>query len=483
MEYGLTAKGFIAKPFTVILDEERQAWKDAFGYEIDTSTETPEGAYIGVQAAKLTQLWEKMEGLYAAGDPDTASGIYLDRLCSLVNVERKPAESTRVYCALWGDAGTTINAGHLAKSSASNNQFALQEGVVIGPNKLLGFHIKIAEVEAALYSLSIDGRVIAYTADSNDDEESIQQELFNQLNVIFPGIFVGVNCGSDGIEVHVKAGIVPFVLFCDDPKIEIISLGVLGIYRANIAGALFVGIGMLDSIVSNVSGLSRIINYATGITGREVESDTELRADKNKRQKQASGNELAIQNEIEKVPGVLYSRVYSNRSHLSVNGRPPSCYEAVVVGGIDRDIAETILEKGPGGVQPFGNTIVTVNDAAGTPWDIGFSRPENKYIWIRVDLEKNPEEDFPANGIELIKNNIVAWGAGNLDVGKDLIYQRLNKPIYDVAGIKLADITIAVTDELTPPDGNEFAAQNVEINERQIAIIDTSRIAIMETGG
>jgi uncharacterized phage protein gp47/JayE len=480
MEYGLTDKGFVAKPFPVILEEEREAWKAAFGFEIDTSTETPEGAYIGVQAAKLTQLWEMMEGLFAAGDTDTASGVYLDRLCSLVNVERKPAESTRVYVALWGEQGTVINSGHLARMSISGDQFSLQENVTINTNRLLGFLIKLTKAIADLYTLSIDGRIISYTAQEDEDEKTIQAGIFEQIEAVFPGIFDSTNLGVDGLEVHVKSGIVPIALYCDDSKIEIVSLGALGIYRANVAGALFVGVGTLDTIVSNISGLDHIVNYATGITGREKESDAELRMEKNKRQKQASGNELAIQNEIEKVPGVLYCRVYSNRTRFEREGRPPNSYEAIVIGGVDHEIAEKILDKGPAGIQPFGKTVVTVQDVEGTPWEIGFSRPENQYIWIRIDIAKNLEEEFPINGIELLKANIVAWGASNMGVGIDFIFQRLNKPIYDVPGIRFADIKVAVTSDLTPPIADDYAAQNIVMSERQIAIIDTTRIIITE---
>jgi uncharacterized phage protein gp47/JayE len=480
MEYGLTEKGFVAKPFAVILQEEKDLWKAAFGYEIDPSTETPEGAYIGVQVAKLTQLWEMMEGLFAAGDSDTASGVYLDRLVSLVNVERKPAEATRVYAALWGKEGTPINSGHLAKMSASGDQFALQEAVTINRNRLLGFHFKIAELETGLYSFSIDGRVISYTATGDDTEETVGVNIYDQIEGIFPGVFEASNYGDDGIEIHSKVGIVPFVLFCDDPKIEIVSLGALGIYRAVVAGALFAGIGTLDKIVSNVTDLDHIINYATGITGREKESDAELRREKNNRQKQASGNELAIKNEIKMLPGVLFCEVYSNRSHQPHAGRPPNCYEAIVIGGMDYEIAEAIFKKGPGGIQPFGNTVVTVKDIEGTPWEIGFSRPENKFIWIKIVFEKHPEEDFPANGVELLKNKIDEWGAAEQEVGVDLIYQKINKPVYTVPGIGRADITVAVTDDLTPPDDNEYAAQNISIDERQIALIDKTRVTILE---
>jgi len=480
MEYGLTEKGFVAKPFAVILEEERQAWKATFGYEIDTSTDTPEGAYIGVQAAKLVQLWEMMEGLYAAGDADTASGIYLDRLVSFVNVERKAAEATQVYAALWGDEGTELKAGHLSKMSSTGDHFALQGDVVVNRERLLGFGVKIIELAAGTYTLSIDGRIISYSSEEEEDEESIQEGLLAAIEETFPDIFEAVNNGGDGLEIHVKAGIVPFVLFCDDPKIKIVSLGALGIYRAIVAGALFVSIGSLDKIVSNVSGIESIVNYASGITGREKESDAELRIEKNSRQKQASGNELAIKNEIEKIPGVMYCRVYSNRTMVPIEGRPAKSYEAIVVGGIDQKIAETIFEKGPGGIEPFGSTIVRLKDSQGFPWDIGFSRPQNKYVWVMIAIQKNLEETFPANGIELIKNNIDTWAAEEQGVGVDIIYQKLNKPIYEVPGIKTADIKIAVTDTLTPPEEEEYASANIDITERQIALFDKSRIIISE---
>jgi len=480
MEYGLTDKGFVAKPFTVILEEERQAWKDTFGYDIDTSTDTPEGAYVSNQAIKLAQLWEKMEGLWAVGDPDSASGVYLDRLASLVNVEREDAQSTRVYEAMWGVEGTPILAGHLARLS-SGEQFALSKSVKIGRDKLLGFLFKITSIEEGeAYSITINGRKYSYTAVEDDDEAAIQQGLFDQIESVAQGEFAAKNMGEDGMEVRSAAGIVPFAIFCDDDKIEFPLLGAYGVYLAVVPGATFAAVGTLNKIVSNVSGLDHITNYATGITGREVESDPELRIGTRNRQKKASGNEKAIENELGKVPGVIYRRVYSNRSKQEVNGRPPNSYEAVVVGGVDQEIAEKIFDKGPGGIQPFGNTIVEVLDSEGFPWEIGFTRPSNRYIWLKITFQKNHEESFPINGVELLKNNIDVWGAENQKVGVDFIYQNLYRPIYSVPGIRRATILVAVSDDLAQPDESEYEETNVDVDERQIAIIDRTRINIEE---
>jgi uncharacterized phage protein gp47/JayE len=479
MEYGITAKGFMAKPFQIILEEERAAWRAAFGYDIDTSSESPEGAYIGNQTIKITQLWEMLEGLYAAGDSDTASGVYLDRLVSLVNVQREPAEATRVYAALWGDEGTEVPKGHLAKLS-SGEQFSLQEDLTLNREKLLGFSLRISNLAASIYTFSLDGKPISYTASWEDTEEDIQAGLFDQIEAVFPGIYTAVNSGSDGMEIHSVIGIVPFSFFCDDLKIEVTSLGAEGIYTAVTPGPIFAAIGALNKIVSNIDGLDRIINYATGITGKDTESDTELRMEKNNRQKQASGNEVAIENEIRKVPGVQYVRVYSNRDIEPIAGRPPKSYEAIVVGGLDQEIAETIFEKGPAGVEAFGNTIITALDDMGNPWEIGFSRPENLFIWVKIAYSRNREEAFPLNGEELIKDNIDVWGAKNQGVGIDFVYQKLNLPIYAVPGVGFADIKAAATNDLTPPEDAAYQAQNIVLNERQIALIDKTRIIIEE---
>jgi uncharacterized phage protein gp47/JayE len=304
--------------------------------------------------------------------------------------------------------------------------------------------------------------------------------LFQALDEILPGVYAAVDAGDDGMVIHSKAGIIPFVLITDDDKIEILSLGALGIYLANVPGPVTVPAGSLNEIVTNVNGLENIINYATGITGRNTESDTELRIEMAARQRQASGNEIAIENAIKQLPGVLYARVYSNRSKSEADGLPPNSFGPVVVGGLDQEIAETIFNVGPGGIQSYGSTEIIVNDSEGRPWPIGFTRPANRYIWVKIAYEKNQEEAFPVHGVEMVKDNIAIWGVTNIDVGVDFIFQRLNRPIYEVPGIGYADIKVASTTDLTPPDDEDYTAANIIVDKREIAVIDRSRIDVRE---
>jgi hypothetical protein len=252
------------------------------------------------------------------------------------------------------------------------------------------------------------------------------------------------------------------------------------VYTCTKTGPIIVSIGALNDIVSKINGLESAVNYASGITGREAESDTELRMNLGIRQKQAIANEVAIQNELLKIDGVEYARVYSNRDIAEVSGRPPKSFEAVIVGGDDQEIADLIFEKGPAGIQAFGNIIKDVVDDGGNRWEIGFSRPVNKYIWVKVDYSRNAEEALPMDVVNAVQENIIAWGDTALNVGVDLIYQKMFRPVYDVQGIGFADIKVVVTTDLTPPEEDVYESKNIEISEVEIAVLDKTRIIVEE---
>jgi uncharacterized phage protein gp47/JayE len=479
VDYGVTDKGFVVKPFEVILQEEQEDFRSAFGNDIDLSDTSIEGVYVKNQALKRTQLWEQMGKLYATGDVDDSFGVYLDRLANLIHVKRLKANATQVYECLWVKEGTVIPAGHLLRL-ASGQTFKIAGAATISRLTLLGFLLAVKEVIAGhAYQLQINTAIITYTASAEDKEEQIQAGIAMAIEAAFPGIFEIRNT-DDGLSIHSKIGIEAFSMASSDVNIEFPLLGFFAVYAATKTGAIIVPIGALNEVVNKVNGLDSVINYASGITGRYTESDAELRMSLGARQKQATANEVAIQNEILKVSGVEYSRVYSNRDIIEIDGRPPKCYEAVVVGGDEQEIAELIFEKGPAGIQAFGNIVKDVVDSEGFHWNIGFSRPVNKYIWIKVDYSRNSEEAIPINVVSAIQENIISWSHTALNVGVDLIYQKMFRPVYDVQGIGFASIKIAVTTDLTPPSVSDYHSENVEISEVEIAVLDKARIIVQE---
>ena len=475
-QYGLTDAGFVIKPLAVILEEEKEAFRSAFGDDIDLSGESVAGAYVGNQAAKLAALWEQLEGLWNAGDKDSASGMFLDRLASFVNVQREKKKKSQVTACLWGDEGTAVPKGTLAKLSTTKDVFSLTKTVEISKTNLLGMQVKASD-EADL-SITIGTTTVPVAFEEGDTKQDLRDSLAEQIAEIFGETLFVENVGDDGLLILSIDGLTAFSADVSG-ALEVVSLGSPALFAAKNAGRIYVPSGTLNSMVSNISGVSSVTNYATGVTGRNAESDTELRVGMNTRQRQATCTEPAIENAISKLTGVTYARVYSNRKEYEVEGRPPKCYEAVVVGGDEQSIAETIFANGPGGIQAYGNTTLTVKDSQGYDWDVGFSRPVSRNIWIKIVLSLYDEEEFPSGGVAAVKNKIIEWGSENLGVAVDLIFQRLAIPVYSVPGIASADIKVAATlDPDTPPDPSEYESANIAIGEVEIAVLDESRISV-----
>lgn len=479
MEYGLTDNGFVVKPLEAILEDERQAFRVAFGDDIDLSPESVAGAYLYNQSIKISQLWELLGGLYTTGDINSATGVYLDRLANFVSVTRKEATKTTILATLWGKIGTVIPKDHLMKDS-NGNIFEMRNSVTLNDTALVGVSLKIKkDSEGSHFNFILNGFEIDYYAIDEDDKESIRNKLQSMIENQFSGDFSFDNENEDILKFWQKEGIEEntFILNSED-TLELKLVANEGIYDAQNAGAIFVGAGMFNQIVNTISGLNSVTNYVQGETGTDAEKDDDFRNAIKTRQKNASGNEVAISNAISKLDDVEYVKVYSNRTMTTSHGRPAKSFEAVVEGGKDEEIANTIFNTAPAGVQAYGTTNVTVIDDEGFTWNIGFSRPVKKYVWIKVKYTLNDEETPSFDIPQGIKDNLIDWSINNLEIGLDLIYQKLYKPIYEVDGIASADIKLAVTDDLNEPDESAYMTGNLIIGETEIALMDEGRISV-----
>lgn len=156
-----------------------------------------------------------------------------------------------------------------------------------------------------------------------------------------------------------------------------------------------------------------------------------------------------------------------------IGGRYPKSFEAIVQGGSDLDVAEKIWQVKPAGIQTFGNTQVIVNDSQGDPQAINFSRPVPIYIWVNVELTLYDEEDFPINGLDLVRQEILEYG-NSLLVGEDVIIQRILCQVFHVPGISNVFIEIAST--LDPGDTPTYDENNIPIENSEVAVFDLNRI-------
>ena len=244
------------------------------------------------------------------------------------------------------------------------------------------------------------------------------------------------------------------------------------------AGPFPVPPATLVEIVTPVAGLDETTNPSAGLTGRDAETDEQLRIRRDQSLIAGNATEEAIRSGLlNRVEGIQQATVTSNRgSATDSENRPPKSFEAVVVGGSDEDIGQVIWQTMPAGIQPFGNTPVSVVDSQGQTQQIAFSRPVARYIHVLVRRALYSEEQYPVNGDDAIRSAIVTWAEQNQGIGVDVIRQRLTVPVYSVAGIGTVEIEIAVT--TNPGDAPVLGSDNVPILEREFAAFAIDRITV-----
>lgn len=85
----INTSGIEVALFPQIRDAIADRMKEIYGNDIDLSTASADGQYINMESLILNNIYTLLLHLYDNIDPYTASGKYLDILCSLTNVQRK----------------------------------------------------------------------------------------------------------------------------------------------------------------------------------------------------------------------------------------------------------------------------------------------------------------------------------------------------------------------------------------------------------
>jgi uncharacterized phage protein gp47/JayE len=232
----------------------------------------------------------------------------------------------------------------------------------------------------------------------------------------------------------------------------------------------------IDTIDSPVVGWSTVTNLAEGLIGTEEETDTELRA---RRERSTSTGAQAILDAmfaaINNIPGVTNLTILENDTNIvDANGLPPHSFEVIVVGGDDQAIADTIWAKKSTGSTPAGTSDVAIVDSQGITHTMRLTRPAQIDIYVKVTV--TTFADYPADGDALIKQAIVDYANGDLiagrgfSVGDDVIYTRLYTPINSVPGHEIDELLI---DTVFPPTlQNNIAIGIEEVSHFTIANIE-----------
>lgn len=237
------------------------------------------------------------------------------------------------------------------------------------------------------------------------------------------------------------------------------------------------------------AGLVSVSNAADAVVGQAVDTDAALRL-RREAELRSSGNAVAdaVRGRVLQVVDdngislVSACTVFENETDATdINGLPPHSINVLAScatgSDIDTAVAKAVYASKGAGIQTVGATTVSVNDSQGVAHDVSFDRPSEQDVYVRLDIIVDPLL-WPVDGSTQVTTAVIAYGVANLVSGKDVVSSVIAAQALKVSGVLdtggLAKLGLAPTPTLTT---------NISISLRQIAKLDSSRVAVFTTNG
>lgn len=471
----LTPVGFVRPRLDEIKADYDQRVIDALG-PVNTNPDSVVGQLIAIFAAALDDAYEALQATYDSMYPFSAEGTALDGAVAFVGLERLGAAPTVVTAMCYGAESTLVPAGAIVRA-IDNRQYVSSSDTVISRSSTGDASIEILSVQnAAAYQVIAGGVSVVYTSDAS----ATAPEIAAGLAALFDaGLYIAM-AASGVLRLRSIDQYSDFTLTVGS-NLSITVLGTPIVFTAMETGAYALPANSLTTIDSSLVGWDSVNNLVDGAIGRFVETDAELR-DRHSTGVRALGSATmaAIRSRVlAEVDSVSYTKIYENRTILTdAFSLPPHSFEAVVEGGSDQAVADKLFELKPAGIETYGNTPIQVLDDNGDIQVCKFSRPTNKYAWIRVSVDTlYAEEVLTAEIVQSIKDAVFAYGS-TINIGDDIITQRFFGPIYSATS-GIGSITVEAALTAAPTATPSYSAVNAPVGRTERAVFDDVRISVI----
>ena len=224
-------------------------------------------------------------------------------------------------------------------------------------------------------------------------------------------------------------------------------------FASVVHGAIEVGIGTVQKIITVIPGWDSVNNEVVGAVGRERESDTELRARyQNSVAINSTGSVAAIRSNLLNIDGVIDVQVFENLAVNSVElfgvDVPGHGIAVCIFGGDDSAIAEVINKKKMGGTAMGGNSTVTFIDSEhlSARYDYPIYRPTLENFYVKVDFYANSMSDSVKQAVKKAVSDD-ALGLGDnprIGLGQTVYADRFRSAIYKVTNVNVRQIQVAI---------------------------------------
>jgi Baseplate J-like protein len=366
----------------------------AFGGDLNTALDTPQGQLAQSDTAIIGDAYDQLVALFNGVDPALADGRMQDAIARIYFLERKPALATVVTATCSGLTGTTIPAGSKASDSAGNLYLSLTDVVIPGGGSVSATFqcAQTGAIACAPGALSNIYQALAgWDSITNAAAGTIGSAVESRVDFEFRRQ-QSVAANAQGSLQAVRAAVlsVPGVLDCfASENNTAVTSG--AVFTASIAGTTLTVTAMTSGTITS----GDIVAGAGVVGGTAIQS---LGSG-------TGGTGTYILNISQTVASVSMTS--------APGGYPLAPYSMYVgvYGGAALAVATAIQTKKSPGCAMNGNTTQAVVDSVNyTPpypsYAITFNIPTATPIKFAVSMQSNSA--VPSNAIDLVKAAIVA---------------------------------------------------------------------------
>lgn len=485
----LSSTGLYPLRYETVEAQIDDAIQQAFGGNIDLSSDSLMGVYADVFGISETELWELSQAVYDSANLMSAEGAMLDNLALLVGIVRLPATGSRGVLWVGGSDGTVLPAESRFQSIIGD-YFITELATNITTSACVRTTMEVNSlVQGESYTVTINGNVFRREATPNQTKT----DILKYFEEVLPSDGT-VTTGFGGTSFN------PFLIIEHiDPTttMEISATSYLSfpqvicptIIVAEKTGAIEVEPHTVTYYIQEGNThvtLDYVTNPVPLITGRALESDGDLRARLLAHYTTvAGGTPDAIAEAVRGISGVNSVKVIENTtSSTNARGMPPKSFQVIVDKGNDQLIAEAIWNTKPAGVHCYADRFSpltiskTVLDYNSQSHLIRFIRPTTRYIWIYCQYTLYNEEVFPTSGELIMKEELAAFGQ-TLGIGNDVIPDRFYPSVYrNVKGVDDVELYFALTNDLntTPVFPADYHQNIIPISDEEVTSFASFRV-------
>lgn len=138
-----TSSGVHIADYTQVRDALIKRYKEVYGSDIDLSTASADGVFVSNLALIINNILQSVKAMYANLDVNTASGTYLDNLCALSNITRKPQTHSNASVIITNEGNSPFTADSLILVDKSGVEWNYNQPVNLAANGNTGDSISI----------------------------------------------------------------------------------------------------------------------------------------------------------------------------------------------------------------------------------------------------------------------------------------------------------------------------------------------------